>query len=382
MIGANLIVLEMFSPTLKQAAYSTFLKPLFLSLDPEKAHELAKNLLNIGEQAPGILTLVESMTSYRSDRLKTKVAGMEFENPLGMGAGFDKTGELYPFLSRMGFSHIEVGTITGQSQPGNPQPRVFRYPEDQALINRMGFNNPGADSAERIIAPQKKRKIRGINAGKTKIVSEENAVEDYVYTLKKLSPYADYAVINISSPNTPGLRNFQKQENFASLIQGIKNGLGKDFKIPLFVKFAPDMETKDLEALLESSLSLKVDGVILTNTTIDKSSLKAYPNVEKEGGLSGTPLKSRSTEFVRVAYQILKRRIPIIGVGGIDSEKAALEKILAGADLIQIYTGYIYQGPFLPLRILEFLDRFLKKQDLKTISDLVGKEKEIRFDPK
>ncbi|AVV50536.1 dihydroorotate dehydrogenase (fumarate) [Leptospira santarosai str. ST188] len=382
MIGANLIVLEMFSPTLKQAAYSTFLKPLFLSLDPEKAHELAKNLLNIGEQAPGILTLVESMTSYRSDRLKTKVAGMEFENPLGMGAGFDKTGELYPFLSRMGFSHIEVGTITGQPQPGNPQPRVFRYPEDQALINRMGFNNPGADSAERIIAPQKKRKIRGINAGKTKIVSEENAVEDYVYTLKKLSPYADYAVINISSPNTPGLRNFQKQENFASLIQGIKNGLGKDFKIPLFVKFAPDMETKDLEALLESSLSLKVDGVILTNTTIDKSSLKAYPNVEKEGGLSGTPLKSRSTEFVRVAYQILKRRIPIIGVGGIDSEKAALEKILAGADLIQIYTGYIYQGPFLPLRILEFLDRFLKKQDLKTVSDLVGKEKEIRFDPK
>ncbi|EKT87642.1 dihydroorotate dehydrogenase [Leptospira santarosai serovar Shermani str. LT 821] len=382
MIGANLIVLEMFSPTLKQAAYSTFLKPLFLSLDPEKAHELAKNLLNIGEQAPGILTLVESMTSYRSDRLKTKVAGMEFENPLGMGAGFDKTGELYPFLSRMGFSHIEVGTITGQPQPGNPQPRVFRYPEDQALINRMGFNNPGADSAEKIIAPQKKRKIRGINAGKTKIVSEENAVEDYVYTLKKLSPYADYAVINISSPNTPGLRNFQKQENFASLIQGIKNGLGKDFKIPLFVKFAPDMETKDLEALLESSLSLKVDGVILTNTTIDKSSLKAYPNVEKEGGLSGTPLKSRSTEFVRVAYQILKRRIPIIGVGGIDSEKAALEKILAGADLIQIYTGYIYQGPFLPLRILEFLDRFLKKQDLKTVSDLVGKEKEIRFDPK
>ncbi|WP_061205741.1 quinone-dependent dihydroorotate dehydrogenase [Leptospira santarosai] len=372
----------MFSPTLKQAAYSTFLKPLFFSLDPEKAHELAKNLLNIGEQAPGILTLVESMTSYRSDRLKTKVAGMEFENPLGMGAGFDKTGELYPFLSRMGFSHIEVGTITGQPQPGNRQPRVFRYPEDQALINRMGFNNPGADSAERIIAPQKKRKIRGINAGKTKIVSEENAVEDYVYTLKKLSPYADYAVINISSPNTPGLRNFQKQENFASLIQGIKNGLGKDFKIPLFVKFAPDMETKDLEALLESSLSLKVDGVILTNTTIDKSSLKAYPNVEKEGGLSGTPLKSRSTEFVRVAYQILKRRIPIIGVGGIDSEKAALEKILAGADLIQIYTGYIYQGPFLPLRILEFLDRFLKKQDLKTVSDLVGKEKEIRFDPK
>nr|WP_010577500.1 quinone-dependent dihydroorotate dehydrogenase [Leptospira alexanderi] len=382
MIGTDSIVLEMFSSTLKQAAYSTFLKPFFLSLDPETAHELAKNLLNISAKFPGILTLVESMTSYRSDRLKTRVAGIEFENPLGMGAGFDKTGELYPFLSRMGFSHIEVGTITGQSQQGNLKPRVFRYPEDQALINRMGFNNPGADSAERIIASQKKRKIRGINAGKTKIISEEKAVEDYVYTLKKLSPYADYAVINISSPNTPGLRDFQKQENFVSLIQGIKNGLGKNFIIPLFVKFAPDMETKDLEALLESSLSLKVDGVVLTNTTIDKSSLKAYPNVEKEGGLSGTPLKNRSTEFVRVAYRILKRRIPIIGVGGIDSEKAALEKILAGADLIQIYTGYIYQGPFFPLKILEFLDRFLKKQNLKTVSDLVGKEKEIQYDPK
>ncbi|EMY77243.1 dihydroorotate dehydrogenase (fumarate) [Leptospira weilii serovar Ranarum str. ICFT] len=368
----------MFSSSLRQVAYSAFLKPFFLSLDPEAAHEFAKNLLGIGQKLPGFLTLIESMTSYQSDRLKTKVAGIEFENPLGMGAGFDKTGELYPFLSRMGFGHIEVGTITGQAQSGNPKPRVFRYPEDRALINRMGFNNPGADLAEEIILSQKKTKIRGINAGKTKIVPEEQAVEDYVYTLKKLSPYADYAVVNISSPNTPGLRNFQKQENFVSLIRGIRNGLGKNFTIPLFVKFAPDMETKDLEVLLETSLSLKVDGVVLTNTTIDKSSLKKYPNVEKEGGLSGAPLKNRSTEFVRVAYRILKGRIPIIGVGGIDSEKAALEKILAGADLIQIYTGYIYQGPFLPLRILEFLDRFVKKQDLKTVSDLVGKEKEIR----
>ncbi|TGL78614.1 quinone-dependent dihydroorotate dehydrogenase [Leptospira yasudae] len=372
----------MLSSFLRQAAYSTFLKPFFHSLDPETAHDLAKTLLGISNKLPGILSMIELTTSYKSDRLKTKVAGIEFENPLGMGAGFDKTGELYPFLSRMGFGHIEIGTITGQGQPGNPKPRVFRYPEDQALINRMGFNNPGADLAEKTISSQKKRKIRGINAGKTKIVLEEKAIEDYVYTLKKLSPYGDYAVINISSPNTPGLRNFQKQENFVSLIQGIRNGLGENFKIPLFVKFAPDMETKDLEALLETSLSLKLNGVILTNTTIDKSSLKRYPNVEKEGGLSGAPLKNRSTEFVRVAYQILKGRIPIIGVGGIDSGKAALEKILAGADLIQIYTGYIYQGPFLPLRILEFLDQFLKKQDLKSVSDLVGKEKEFRFDSK
>ncbi|EMO11979.1 dihydroorotate oxidase domain protein [Leptospira borgpetersenii str. Noumea 25] len=158
----------MFSSTLKHATYSTFLKPFFLSLDPETSHELAKNLLSISAKFPGILTLVESMTSYRSDRLKTRVAGIEFENPLGMGAGFDKTGELYPFLSRMGFGHIEIGTITGKSQPGNLKPRVFRYPEDQALINRMGFNNPGADSAERIIAPQKKERFAGSTQVKQK----------------------------------------------------------------------------------------------------------------------------------------------------------------------------------------------------------------------
>ncbi|MBM9576703.1 quinone-dependent dihydroorotate dehydrogenase [Leptospira sp. 201903070] len=367
----------MISSSLRHGAYTAFLKPLFLSLDPETAHELAKTLLGVSRKIPGFLSVLESMTSYRSDRLKTTVAGLEFENPLGMGAGFDKTGELYPFLSRMGFGHVEVGTITGQAQPGNSKPRVFRYPEDQALINRMGFNNPGADLAFEILTEQNKGKIRGINAGKTKIVPEDKAVEDYVYTLKRLAPYADYAVINISSPNTPGLRNFQKQENFVSLIEGIRSGLGKDFRIPIFVKFAPDMEEKDLEALLETSLSLRLNGVILTNTTVDKSFLSKYPNVEKEGGLSGRPLRKKATKFIRVAYNLLKGRIPIIGVGGIDSGEAALEKILAGADLVQVYTGYIYQGPFLPLRILEFLDRFLKKNQLDSISQIVGKEKEI-----
>lgn len=366
------------SASLRQGVYSTFLKPFFLSLDPETAHDFAKSLLGLSRKIPGSASLIEAATCYRSDRLKTKVAGIEFENPLGMGAGFDKTGELYPFLSRMGFGHVEVGTITGQGQPGNPKPRVFRYPEDQALINRMGFNNPGADLAEKILLSQKKAGIRGINAGKTKLVSEENAVEDYVYTLKKLSPYADYAVINISSPNTPGLRNFQKQENFVSLIEGIRSGLGKGFKIPLFVKFAPDMELKELEALLETGLNLRLDGVVLTNTTIDKSLLKRYPNVEKEGGLSGRPLKNRSTEMIRIAYKKLRGKIPIIGVGGIDSGEAALEKILAGADLVQIYTAYIYQGPFLPVRILEFLDRFLKKGGYRSVADLVGKENELR----
>ncbi|GBF39789.1 quinone-dependent dihydroorotate dehydrogenase [Leptospira johnsonii] len=359
----------------KQWVYEKTAKPFFLSIHPESAHYLAQNLLGLSKKLPFVFPVLESLMTYSSDRLKTNVAGIEFANPVGLGAGFDKTGELYPFLSRLGFGSIEIGTITGQAQPGNPKPRIFRYAEDEALINRMGFNNPGADIAEETIRKQKKNCVRGINVGKTKIVSEENAVDDYVYSLKKLTPYADYAVINISSPNTPGLRNFQKKENFTKLMEGIRSGLGGKFSIPTFVKFAPDMEKEELKGLLELLPDSKLSGVILTNTTIDKSVLSRYPNVEKEGGVSGKPLRQRSTEFVRYAYSILKGSLPIIGVGGINSGEAALEKILAGADLVQLYTGYVYNGPFLPVRILEYLDEVIKKTGARSIGELVGKNK-------
>ncbi|TGK07086.1 quinone-dependent dihydroorotate dehydrogenase [Leptospira semungkisensis] len=359
----------------KQWVYEKTAKPLFLSIDPETAHYLAQGLLSLTQRVPFVFPILESLTSYSSERLRSKVAGIEFANPVGLGAGFDKTGELYPFLSRLGFGSIEVGTITGQGQPGNPKPRIFRYQEDQALINRMGFNNPGADLAEETLKNQKKNSVRGINVGKTKLVSEEDAVHDYVYSLKRLTPYADYAVINISSPNTPGLRNFQKKENLIQLMQGIRSGLGGKFPIPTFVKFAPDMEKEELKPLLELMPELQLSGVILTNTTIDKTVLSRYPNVEKEGGVSGRPLRQRSTEMIRYGYSILKGSIPIIGVGGIDSGEAALEKILAGANLIQVYTGYVYNGPLLPVRILEYLDKTMKKAGVNSISELVGKDR-------
>ncbi len=353
--------------------YETFLKPIFFKLNPENAHEFSKNLLQLADNIPFFFQNLEKFSTYESSRLKTKVSGIEFPNPLGMAAGFDKTGELFPFLQRLGFGSIEVGTITQFGQKGNPKPRIFRYEKESALVNRLGFNNPGADKAFETLSKQQKKIPRGINVGKTKLTPIENAIEDYTYSLKKISPISDYAVINISSPNTPGLRGFQEKDSFVSLIEGIKKSLGGNFPIPTFIKLAPDLEDSSIEELLEIILSLKLDGVVLTNTTINPSSMKESQLVE-QGGISGKPVRQRSLEIIRLAFKKLKNRIPIIGVGGIDSYESALEKILAGANLIQIYTGYIYKGPFLPYMILEGLDKFLEEKKVNSISEIVGKE--------
>ncbi len=355
----------------RELIYETTLKQFFFRLNPENAHELSKNLLNFARSIPFVFPILEKLTTYESPRLKVNVAGIEFKNPLGMAAGFDKTGELYPFLARLGFGHVEIGTITGEEQPGNPKPRIFRYEKDSALVNRMGFNNPGSEKAYATIIKQDKTIPRGINAGKTKLVPVENTIDDYVRTFKQLSSLGDYGVINISSPNTPGLRNFQEKDAFITLIKGIKQGLGGDFLIPTFIKLAPDLDDSAIEELLDIILDFKLAGVILTNTTIDKRLMSRYSSVE-DGGISGAPVRKRSTEVIRLAFIRLKGRIPIIGVGGIDSGEAALEKIQAGASLFQIYTGYIYKGPLLPFSILEYLDKFMKKQGVVHISELVG----------
>lgn len=361
----------------RELIYETTLKQFFFRLNPENAHELSKNLLNFANSLPFVFPILEKLTNYESKRLEVQVAGINFKNPLGMAAGFDKTGELYPFLARLGFGHIEIGTITGEGQTGNPKPRIFRYEKDSALVNRMGFNNPGTDKAFETISKQTKTVPRGINAGKTKLVPVENTVDDYVRTFQKLSSLGDYGVINISSPNTPGLRSFQEKDAFINLIKGIKKGLGGDFLLPTFIKLAPDLTDNAIEELLDVILDFNLAGVILTNTTIDKKVISNYPMVE-EGGISGAPLRKRSTDIIRLAYKKLQGRIPIIGVGGIDSGEAALEKIQAGANLFQIYTGYIYKGPLLPFSILEHLDKFLKKQGVKNISELVGTESKPR----
>lgn len=359
----------MFNP--REFIYEATLKQFFFRLNPENAHELSKNLLNLANSLPFVFPVLEKLTTYESPRLSVEIAGVQFKNPLGMAAGFDKTGDLYPFLARLGFGHVEVGTITGEGQPGNPKPRIFRYEKQSALVNRMGFNNPGADNAYLTISKQIKKIPRGINIGKTKLVPIEYAAQDYIKSFKKLSELGDYGVINISSPNTPGLRSFQEKDSFISLIKGIKQGLGGEFLIPTFIKLAPDLDDKAIEELLDIILDFRLAGVILTNTTIDKSVLSKYSKVE-DGGISGIPIRNRSTEVIRLAYKKLKGRLPIIGVGGIDSGESALEKIQAGANLFQIYTGYIYKGPLLPFSILEYLDKFMEKEGVKNISELVG----------
>ncbi|WCL49275.1 quinone-dependent dihydroorotate dehydrogenase [Leptospira sp. GIMC2001] len=356
----------------RNAFYSYLLKPLFFRLSPENAHELAKGLLELGDKFPFFLSTLHSITNYSSDRLVSTVAGIKFENPLGMAAGFDKTGELYPFLCKLGFGHIEIGTVTGEEQLGNPRPRLFRYPEFNALINRMGFNNPGAEKMNITLMKQPRINVRGINAGKTKIVPIEDSAQDYAKSFRILGKYADYGVINISSPNTPGLRSLQGREAFRKLFLDIKQELGGSFDFPIFVKFAPDLSDEELLENLQEALDLKISGVILTNTTLDKSSLGlAKP---EEGGLSGVPLRDRALHCTRIAYKFLQGRIPIIGVGGIDSGASALERIQAGANIIQIYTSYIYQGPFLPWEINKHIDEYLKKSGKKSISEIVGEK--------
>ncbi len=351
--------------------YDVSLKPLFFRLSPEDAHSLSVGLLNLANTLPGMFELIQKFSTYKSPRLTTTVAGISFPNPLGMGAGFDKTGDLYPFLAKLGFGFVEVGTITGEPQEGNPKPRIFRYEKEEALINRMGFNNPGSEKAWETLQKQPRKIPRGINAGKTKVVPPEKAVDDYVKTFQKILPISEYGVINISSPNTPGLRGFQEKDTFVELIRGIEKGLGGKFPKPMFVKLAPDLEVSALEELLEIILDLSLAGVVLTNTTINPNALPNHSQLE-QGGISGRVLAEKSTEFIRIARNKLQGRIPIIGVGGIMDGRLALEKILAGADLIQIYTGYIYKGPFLPYQILEYLDSFLEKNKIPHISEIVG----------
>lgn len=274
-----------------------------------------------------------------------------------MAAGFDKTGALYPFLSHMGFGFVESGTFTRHAQPGNPKPRLFRIPESRALINRMGFNNPGADGAAREFARQKKGVVRGINIGKSKITELDAALEDYLYSLRSLAGYADYIAVNVSSPNTPGLRMLQEKSRLTELLSAVKQESKKGPRpLPVFLKIAPDLNQSDLFDAVDAALSL-ADGLIVCNTSIDKSSVPSQASLE--GGLSGAPLKQKSLELLRAAALRTEGKLPLISVGGIESAQDAVERFKAGATLIQIYTSYVYGGPELPARILRGIDQWL-----------------------
>ncbi len=329
--------------------YKWLIRPLFFTVDAEKIHYFVFKTLKFVSKIPGVTPLLRGLYSIADTRLEKRIFGITFKNPVGLAAGFDKDAKLIDELDSLGFGFIEIGTVTPLPQSGNDKPRLFRLPQDQALINRMGFNNEGADAAMQRLKGKKSNIIVGGNIGKNKVTPNENALNDYALCFEVLFPYVDYFVLNISSPNTPGLRELQDKEPLRKLLMHVKQlSASKAAYKPLLLKIAPDLVDSQLDDIIEILKETKLDGVVATNTTISRDGLSTNTSEVQaigNGGLSGKPLTERSTYVIRYLRQKLGPQFPIIGVGGIMSTKDAIEKLKAGADLIQIYTGFIYEGP-------------------------------------
>ncbi len=329
--------------------YSLIKSFLFL-LSPENAHLFTTWFLRIVFRIPFIKPLVTSLYNLENPKLKKSLMGLEFPNPVGLAAGFDKNAKYLHEFQVFGFGFIEIGTLTPKAQPGNPKPRLFRIPADQALINRMGFNNHGVEIATEKLKRRPENLIIGGNIGKNKETPNNMAEQDYIRCFETLYPYVDYFVVNVSSPNTPGLRQLQDKEPLTNLLNNLQvlNREKKDQK-PILLKIAPDLTDDQLDDILEIVSETGIDGIIATNTTISREGLSLpQDRIKKigEGGLSGLPVQARSTDVIRYIRSKNKKMV-VIGVGGIHDGKSALEKINAGADLIQIYTGFIFKGPSL-----------------------------------
>ncbi|MFZ2905374.1 MAG: quinone-dependent dihydroorotate dehydrogenase [Cyclobacteriaceae bacterium] len=335
--------------------YRLLIRPLLFLLDAERVHYLVFAFLRFGGKIPGIRPLLNLLFKYKNHKLQRNLIGLTFENPVGLGAGFDKDAKLVDELSCFGFGFIEIGTLTPQPQPGNDKPRLFRLPKDHALINRMGFNNGGVLAAVERLKKRRSKVIVGGNIGKNKITPNEKALEDYAYAVEALHPYVDYFVVNVSSPNTPGLRELQEKEPLRKLLSYVKSlSQSKPNPKPVLLKIAPDLTVEQLDDVISILKETKTDGVIATNTTISREGLLTQREVVKKigmGGLSGKPLTDQSNNVIRYLRSQLGSSFPIIGVGGIMTEQDAIEKLKAGADLVQIYTGFIYEGPGFVKRI-------------------------------
>ena len=342
--------------------------PCIRLLDPEKAHTLTMWSLKNG--------LVPKPQSIVNPSLNVTLWGRDFSNPLGLAAGFDKNAEAVEPMLALGFGFTEVGSITPLAQPGNPKPRIFRLSEDKAVINRMGFNNGGAEAAGERLAAIRKNKLRGllgVNLGKNK--NTEVALDDYQKGAKQLCRYADYMVINVSSPNTPGLRALQGKDELEVLISGVQevlNDVMGDKAPPLVLKIAPDLTQEDKEDIAAVALKLSLDGLTITNTTIERPESLKSSHRSEGGGLSGAPLFEPSTAVLRDMYRLTEGKIPLIGVGGISNGEQAYAKIKAGASLIQLYSALVYSGPPLVQGILKDLIRFLNRDGYNSISEAVG----------
>ncbi len=391
--------------------YQTLLRPLLFSglkTDPEWLHQQSLKVLGwlddgSASQLPWLLAQMERSLSLSDPRLQQQLWGLNFANPMGLAAGFDKDGIAAGLWSRFGFGFAELGTVTFHAQPGNPQPRLFRLPLDQAVLNRMGFNNQGAavlaerlkikgignrgQDAENLTPPSTLRTPHsslspiGINLGKSKITSLEDAAADYVNSFRLLKDVGDYFVVNVSSPNTPGLRSLQDKAQLEPILQALQqeNTAHK----PLLVKIAPDLAWEAIADVIALAQHQQLAGIIATNTTIQREGLQTQrlstgnPVAQEAGGISGKPVRQRATEVIRFIYKETQGQLPIIGVGGIFTAEDAWEKITAGASLVQVYTGWIYEGPWMVRRVLEGLLTKLDKHGFKSIQDAIGSDSSI-----
>ncbi|WP_197029380.1 quinone-dependent dihydroorotate dehydrogenase [Alicyclobacillus macrosporangiidus] len=347
------------------------LRPILFRIDPEAAHHLTMAALSRAPWAAGLAA--GKVQEHPS--LHQSLWGLSFAHPVGLAAGLDKNALAIPALFRCGFSFIEVGTVTPRPQPGNPKPRLFRLPADEALINRMGFNNDGATAVAGRVRRWTGLGVIGVNLGKNKGTPNERAHDDYLALVNVFAPMADYLVINVSSPNTPGLRDLQTQEHLLPLVQAVSAARDRvappERRPPLLVKLSPDLADADLQSLAIALAQSGVDGLIATNTTITRPAL-ATPGVQEAGGLSGRPLRQRATEVVRLLYRATGGRLPIIGSGGVISADDAYEKIRAGASLVQVYTGFIYRGPRLVQEMVDGLAERLARDGFSHIREAVG----------
>lgn len=342
--------------------YKKLIRPLLFSFDPEKVHHFATGSLKILFSIPLLGKAVSKYATVKDNKLERNLFGLKFPNPVGIAAGFDKNAAFYHELGKLGFGFVEIGTVTPKAQSGNKKPRLFRLPKDKALINRMGFNNNGLESAIKNLKKRKGNIIIGGNLGKNTATPNSNAADDYVTLFKGLFDYVDYFTVNVSCPNISDLRELQDQDALLEILNNLQAiNLQKDKPKPILLKLSPDLNKKQLDEVIDVIAQTNIDGVVAVNTTVSRNQL----STQKEtilaignGGLSGSPIKDRSTEVIRYLAQKSNKAFPIIGVGGISDPEDAVEKLNAGADLIQVYTGFIYEGPFIARKINK---RLLKK---------------------
>jgi len=346
----------------KNFMYKYIVRPILFLISPEAVHSLVVNLIKVFFALPGVKFIVKKIFTKSNPNLTRKVFGIDFKNPIGLAAGFDKNAELFDHFDAFGFSFIEIGTVTPKPQPGNPKPRSFRLKKDKALINRMGFNNKGVIEARNRLARRANRNVVvGGNIGKNTLTPNQEAVGDYLKCFAELYPFVDYFVVNVSCPNIKDLKALQDTDNLRAILTAITDHRKQQPQHkPVLLKVSPDLSKEQLDSNIDIAVELQLDGFVATNTTTSREGLKTSETTVSQignGGLSGAPIRDRSTEVIRYIHGKTQGKMPIIGVGGIMSEKDALDKLEAGASLVQLYTGFIYEGPALVKRICNKLLR-------------------------